>query len=117
MTLPEAIISGARKRPQAFGGIFDARTGGSDPFGAALDAVIGFQVPDDLSEDRYLRMLATRFPEILNGGERVCPACGRTSTTADALAVIAIHLNDDHRWSREEIARFVEGSRGRLGSQ
>src|SRR3990167_5215408 len=97
LTLAEAIVAGARRRPQAFGGIYDA-CGGSDPFGAALDAILSFPAPTNLSEDRYLRVLAAHFPEILDGGQRACPACGLVSTRADALAVVAIHLNDDHRW-------------------
>jgi hypothetical protein len=35
----------------------------------------------------------------------VCPQCGLT----DPLFRVVPHMNDDHRWKREDIAFFVEG--------
>lgn len=38
-----------------------------------------------------------------------CPECGyRASGPLPLVAIIACHLNDGHRWSRERIADFVE---------
>lgn len=107
MTLAEAISLGAHERQQAFGGVFDPRTGGSDAFGAALDAIMGVRVPTDGNEGEYLRVLAERFPELVAGGPQTCPACGRESDERDATIVIGVHMNDDHRWTREEIAAWV----------
>ena len=105
LTLDEAITRGSELRPQAFGGVYDA--GGSDPFGAALDAVMGEDVPDDGAEHAYLRVLAMWFPELVDGRPRTCPACGLESHDRDALIVVGVHLNDDHRWTREEFAAWL----------
>ena len=105
LTFTEAIRRGARMRPQAFGGVYEA--GGSDAFGAALDGVQGLLVPGGRGEHVYLRVLAMWFPELEDGRSRSCPACDVVAHGRDALIVIGVHLNDDHRWTREEFARWL----------
>lgn len=45
--------------------------------------------------------LERRFP-IVNTLPLKCPTCGKTTP------VMLPHLNDDHKWTREEIADWVE---------
>lgn len=94
MRLSEAIRIGAMLKPQCFGNWFI--DGGSCGLGAALDGS-GFTL------SRYDDFKA-EFP-ILVMGNIDCPACERTALYIyDSIA----HLNDDHHWTRGQIADFVE---------
>lgn len=88
----EAIRLGCLLRPlQAFGTIADTRGGvcalGAMMFGFGADGM-GFHVA---------RVTVSDLP---------CPACGRIRGAADLFT--PAHLNDDHRWSRERIADWLE---------
>ena len=56
------------------------------------------------------------FFDCLEGTIRKCPAEGCRKRLT--LASILVHLNDDHRWTREQIAVWLEDEKanGRLGS-
>ena len=41
--------------------------------------------------------------DVFAGSDTPCPACGRSRRGP------VLHLNDDHRWSRERIADWLEG--------
>jgi hypothetical protein len=91
MRLSEAIRLGAMLRPQAFGKMFRTVRGEmrSCALGAAAEA---------LGESPY-DSFAPLFDAM-----RMCPmGCGWTS-----VGSLIPHLNDEHRWTRERIADWVE---------
>jgi hypothetical protein len=101
MRLSEAIRLGASLAPQAFGALADAR-GRTCAIGAALHAI---GVINDRRFGWTSAML--RFPVLRLMEEREyarCPACRVVQKDRGLIA----HLNDDHRWTREAIADFIE---------
>ncbi len=99
MKLSEAIRAGAKLRPQAFGKGFDGV--GTCAMGAAFEGM-GLD-PKSLDLE-----ICQPIPEVLRElfppkSVRLCPVCG----TQKALGVI-VHLNDEHGWTREAIADYVE---------
>ena len=84
MKLSEAMRLGALLGPQAFGQ-FITKDGGGCAMGAAIQACSGAAWP-------VLLTYAT------------CPACGEKNPAG----AIIMHLNDDHRWTREQIADWVQ---------
>jgi hypothetical protein len=98
MRLSEAIRLGAIMKPQAFGMIFDGI--GTCAIGAAKDAVGEL----DVSPAWFgIAEVFERHPEWHYGILR-CPVSG----CSHIEGVIAAHLNDYHRWTRERIADFIE---------
>jgi hypothetical protein len=84
LKLSEAIRLGAMLHPQAFGQLHSSE--GTCALGAAEDA--GFQLASILGKNQFYR----------------CPVCGGFGT----LPVIIELFNDWHRWTREQIADWVE---------
>lgn len=115
--LAEAIRSGADRRPeQAFGDYFHGRHA-SCALGAAYEGM--YRLPDDMDGRRPTKDLEAYF-DVLDGTVRACPApeaapaqgvpggrCKKVLT----LAALIVHLNDDHRWTREQIAAWVADER------
>ncbi len=100
--LADAIRSGADRRPeQAFGNYFHGRHA-SCALGAAYEGM--YRLPDDMEGRRPTKDLEAFF-DCLDGTVRACPgdACRKVLT----LSALIVHLNDTHRWSREEIAAWV----------
>lgn len=95
MRLSEAIRLGATMKPQCFGAE-KSDDGGSCARGAAADA---FGVADWFSIPREV----LRFACDTTVG---CPNCDRDPSTLGSI--IAYHLNDYHKWTREQIADWVE---------
>lgn len=98
--LAQAILMGARKRPQSFGHYFD-KQGGSCALGAAYEG-FGIRLPRvaDWVVPRHIEEI---FP-CLDDLFVKCPAgCGERTSLGELL----VHLNDDHRWTREAIADWV----------
>lgn len=92
LKLSEAIRLGATLKPQGFGSYFSG--GKSCALGAALDAVGRAEMEED-----------DIWPELLSHIDTVeCPVCARLR---DGHRIIP-HLNDDHQWTREQIADWVE---------
>jgi hypothetical protein len=94
MQLHEAIRLGAMMKPQGFGlGSGNPRAAATCALGAAYEAarVTG-----------SWRSLLLVFPQLKHIEQLACPTC---DTTQDGLIA---HLNDDHRWTREQIADWVE---------
>jgi hypothetical protein len=92
MRLSEAIRLGAMMKPQAFGASFhDGRT---CALGAALDA-IGRVRECYLNAPDYWAMLVNYVAE---------PVTGEMCLVLSAIR----ELNDQHRWTREQIADWVE---------
>ncbi len=103
MKLSEAIRLGAMIRPQVFGAFM--KNGGSCAIGAALEAV-GHNV-EDFSP--CYSEAAEAFPLLTRWADYDCPAC--VVQFAPGLwrrfDTVISHLNDQHKWTREQIADFV----------
>lgn len=91
MRLSEAIRLGAMLKPQAFG---EYNTGNTTcALGAAMDA-------SNLRCSEELHVLWSWID-----GTAMCPACADGERHIGHI--IAAHLNDRHRWTREQIADWV----------
>lgn len=102
MKLSEAIRLGGMMRPQAFGVFYDRIIDGVCALGAALD-VCGALNKDNPIDGKQNHFLAERFPIVK--ALHVCPQCGSKGHFHEMLIA---HLNDTHRWTREQIADWVE---------
>ena len=97
--LAEFIRAGSSRGHQCFGSYFDDK-GGSCALGAVYDGVYqlprekGKVIPDHL--ERLFRCLDEMTKKCPTGCEKRLP-----------LASMIVHLNDDHRWSREQIAEWL----------
>ena len=96
--LSEAIRLGAMLKPQAFGDYW--ADGGSCAIGAACDAA-GVMLAD-------IHYFESGFEALFR---QACPACGVTPddkhTCHAGFCNTVVHLNDTHRWTREQIADWV----------
>jgi len=102
--LASYIRAGTERRPeQAHGDYFKGRNA-SCALGAAYDGM--YRVPGEPGRTRPTKDLESIF-DCLERTIRQCPAEGCTKKLG--LAVIIVHLNDDHCWSREQIADWVSG--------
>lgn len=104
--LANFIRAGARRGPQCFGSYFDEQ-GGSCALGAVYEGVYhlprnhGKLIPDHLERlFRCLDEMTKRCPD--NHG----------CTKRLPLASMIVHLNDDHRWTREQIAEWLTRESG-----
>jgi hypothetical protein len=97
--LAEFIRVGASRGPQCFGSYFDEK-GGSCALGAVYEGVYhlprnhGKLIPDHL--ERLFRCLDEMTKKCPQGCSKRLP-----------LAAMIVHLNDDHRLSREQIAEWL----------
>jgi hypothetical protein len=116
--LARAIRLGAARRPQCFGSYFDER-GGSCALGAAYDGMYEMPRQARARGEMVPRNLERLF-HCLEDIVKQCPA----SPAADAagglsaeggvacrkrlpLGAMIVHLNDDHGWTREQIAEWL----------
>jgi hypothetical protein len=98
--LADMILAGARRRPrQSFGEYYTGRDS-SCALGAAYEGV--YRLPADANGIRP-RRLDLLF-DCLDSEIRACPGCGRKRL---ALGALIVHLNDRHRWNREQIAEWL----------
>ena len=65
-----------------------------------------YRLAADMDGKRPTRDL-TSFFDCLEGSVRKCPGGDGCKKTL-SLAAIMVHLNDDHKWSREDIAGWIE---------
>lgn len=110
MKLSEAIRLGAMMKPQAFGALYD--NGATCALGAAGDAMGILDrnrndwIPGSTEKVWWWRPVAT--------AEALCPSCGQRARnsygwiTSSTVEDVIVHLNNDHRWTRERIADWVE---------
>jgi len=99
--LAEFIRNGAEKRPdQAFGNYYKGQSA-SCALGAAYEAM--YFLPNNAEGTRPTRDLDWFF-ECLDM-VKPCPHEGCKKRIF--LAALLVHLNDDHRWSRESIADWL----------
>ena len=101
MTLAEAIRLGAMLKPQAFHGPVDlvSKETATCALAAAAEAI---------GLERFHRR-ADLWLTWFGGMERQhghCPAC--RSYNNITVTSLVIHMNDDHQWTREAIADWVE---------
>jgi hypothetical protein len=112
MQLSEAIEKGAQLRPQAFGAYFTGSTR-TDACSCAIGAAYEATFKDmPLAHDGVVNdfeRLAAHYPLLYDDNKIYCPECAGAEVKQDNLCNILIHLNDDHRWTREEIAGYVRG--------
>jgi hypothetical protein len=110
MELSEAIRKGSELRPQAFDWYFEGE--GSCALGAAYEGIKGRQL--SVNVGTFKEVCLKEFPvlALFVGACPVRPKCaefkrakGRGGVTV--CGTIA-HLNDDHKWTREQIADWVE---------
>jgi hypothetical protein len=115
MKLSEAIREGSKIRPQGFLDWFEVRDGQvcSCAMGAAYEAVRPAKAAEwiellkeegELFDDLNFAKL---FPGLPTTNTFPCPACDKWGLLM--LTQAAGHLNDDHEWTREAIADWVEG--------
>jgi len=100
--LARAIAAGARRRPeQAFGHYFEG-TRASCALGAAYEGM--YRLPEEAGQILPRRL--ERLFDCLEGTVRRCPEAGCRKSLI--LAALIVHLNDDHQWTRERIAVWLE---------
>ena len=96
MKLSEAIRLGAMLRPQTFASFFG--DDGSCAIGAASEAA-GLRVGRAVDVDGLRKMWAPIWAI-----KAQCPVCDKRRGVASIIG----HINDDHRWTRDQIADWVE---------
>ena len=104
MTLADAIRKGAMQREQGVGKLYDDDLHVSCALGAAAEGVFGpleyqrkSQIPDRLRRE---------FPDLRTPDQSVqCPECREMESLWD---VVGRHLNDEHGWTREQIADWLD---------
>ena len=97
--LAEAIRHGVVSRPDQAFGYFEGRRA-SCALGAAYEGVYRLPREADGIRPRHI----ARLFECLENALRSCPEGCRKRL---ALGAMILHLNDDHRWTREQIAQWV----------
>lgn len=109
MRLSEAMRLGAMLHPQCFGALTDFR--GTCALGAAVAAancpVVGRAAGTESTRSGDRSDLAVQVPNewgAVLAAVCDCPDCGSSRSGHRLIA----HLNDDHRWTREQIADWVE---------
>ena len=102
--LASYIREGSQRRPEQARGDYFKGQNASCALGAAYDGM--YRVPGDPGRTRPTKDLDRIFT-CLESTIRRCPAEGCQKKLG--LAVVIVHLNDDHCWSREQIADWVAG--------
>ncbi len=123
MLLSEAMRLGAMLRPQGFGSLASIRkrwfrkTVTTCALGAAYEAgnftkTVPIKTPQlnsrgtGLVQEGEALVVPDQWSELL--WRRVpCPACKDFDVIGPMHRIIAMHLNDSHRWTRQQIADWV----------
>lgn len=108
--LARAIRLGAARRPQCFGSYFDER-GGSCALGAAYDGM--YELPRQAREPGEI--VPRHLERLFHCLEDVVKSCPLDCRKRLPLGAMIVHLNDDHGWTRENIAEWL--SNGAPGPQ
>jgi hypothetical protein len=110
--LSDAILDGARLRPQDHGCPSMGDETKSCAVIAALEAVTG-----SIESARFTyfsRKIDSLFPVLEVVAESPCK-CQTSRGYSNKVSGIIFHLNDDHKWTRKQIAAFVATVEERLG--
>jgi hypothetical protein len=97
--LADFIRAGSSRGPQCFGSYFDDH-GGSCALGAVYEGV--YHLPRD-----HGRLVPEHLERLFRCLDEVTKRCPRGCQKRLPLAAMIVHLNDDHRLSREEIADWL----------
>lgn len=109
--LAEFIRAGMKRRPdQAFGDYYTGHSA-SCALGAAYEAM--YRLPDEAGGQHPTRDLDWFFDCL--DTVKPCPG-GDGCRKRLYLAALLVHLNDDHRWSRETIASWLDGENGKTAT-
>jgi hypothetical protein len=107
--LAKAIRLGSARRPQCFGSYFDER-GGSCALGAAYDGM--YEMPREAREPGEI--VPRNLERLFHCLEDVVKKCPEKIDASEVqcrkrlpLGAMIVHLNDDHGWSREQIAEWL----------
>lgn len=100
--LAKAILTGVRRRPRQSFGDYYGPEGGSCALGAAYEGIHLLPRHVEGFHPRVWRLF-----DILENVSRSCPEGCRKHIP---LAALIVHLNDDHHWTRERIAAWVQGA-------
>ena len=109
MTLADAIRKGAMQRGQARWILYDPVNHTSCVLGALLEGVFGTPAPD---YDAMVRVtLREMFPQLVE--PIACPSCQSTQSQhlpgpPTLTEIMVDHLNDQHGWTREQIADWLD---------
>lgn len=110
--LSDAMLEGAKLRPQGRRALVDTK-GRTCALGAANHAIYG--VPDP-PINLYSE---TSWDFLLKSTTEACPVrkCSANLRIVEKLRVLELieHLNDDHKWTREQIAGWLSTVEERLG--
>jgi hypothetical protein len=99
--LAQFIREGMKRRPeQAFGDYYQG-TNASCALGAAYEAM--YRLPQEAGGQHPTRDLDWFFDCL----DTVKPCPGEGCKKRIYLAALLVHLNDDHRWTREQIAEWL----------
>lgn len=101
MKLSEAIRLGAMLKPQAFGALYGELAVVSPGDVLGLRAIATSCALGAAHDAGWRGTVPNITP--------CCPVCsGRSYAPAGPVAATVMHLNDGHRWTREQIADWVE---------
>lgn len=111
----EAIREGAKLRPQATQLFNELPSGvvGSCAYGAGYEALTG-EIDLYRSEQIY-EYVATAYPYMEMVQPSDCPLHDCDEAPMEGLSEVVLHLNDDHEWTREAIADWLEREEEKLG--
>lgn len=106
MKFSEAMRIGAKKGKQLF--VVLESNGDTCAMGAAI---LGTGVPAEAVTCAYYQPLKVSYGFLATAAK--CPVCGVVPTWAGSpesgcVTGVVIHLNNDHRWTREAIADWIE---------
>jgi hypothetical protein len=97
--LAEFIRAGSTRGPQCFGSYFDEK-GGSCALGAVYEGL--YHLPR-----RHGKLIPDHLERLFRCLDEMTKQCPRGCSKRLPLASMIVHLNDDHRMSREEIAEWL----------
>lgn len=105
MKRSEAILAGAKLRPQGFGILYG--NGKSCALGAACEGS-GYPIAYQATARHVDAHLEKAFGAAVLNTITSCPYsdCDHPDDFAE---MIITHLNDDHKWTRERIAEWLAG--------
>lgn len=108
----DAIRAGAALRPQAFGLL--RRREATCAIAAGLDAMGDYDLICD-REYNFVRRVREPFPYMKERAECPVAGCEQVPKRLRDMIGVVVHLNDDHRWTREAIADWLRSEEDKLG--
>lgn len=111
MKLSDAIRLGALLRPQAFGRLFDADERATCALGAAYEAIGELDRFLEIDADptaASMELLEPAFKVLTAWGTGQFVTCPGPQQVQMQLGAAITTLNDHHKWTREQIADWVE---------